>query len=143
MDEKQSVPAVQAVLETTLYVEDVERSAEFYRRVFGFEALDGGRNVRPLSVGRRQVLLLCRKGGAARPRRLAGGVVPPHDGTGHLHLAFSIRASDVKRWERWLQEQEVPIESSVQWERGGRSLYFRDPDDHVLELVTPGTWAIY
>lgn len=143
MEWEQPVPEVDGILETALYVEDVERSSEFYRRVLGFEVLDGGRAVRPLSVGGRQVLLLCKKGGATRPRRLAGGVVPPHDGTGHLHLAFSIRASDVGRWERWLREQGVPIESSVHWERGGRSLYFRDPDDHALELVTPGTWAIY
>ncbi len=26
---------------------------------------------------------------------------------------------------------------------GGTSLYFRDPDGHLLELVTPGIWSIY
>ena len=28
------------------------------------------------------------------------------------------------------------------WKRGGESIYFRDPDGHLLELATPG-WAIY
>jgi catechol 2,3-dioxygenase-like lactoylglutathione lyase family enzyme len=37
----------------------------------------------------------------------------------------------------------VNIESRVKWPRGGESIYFRDPDDHLVELVTPGTWAIY
>jgi len=27
--------------------------------------------------------------------------------------------------------------------RGGHSIYFRDPDGHLLELATPGLWAIY
>ncbi|HWQ03343.1 MAG TPA: glyoxalase, partial [Candidatus Nitrosotenuis sp.] len=26
---------------------------------------------------------------------------------------------------------------------GGRSIYFRDPDGHSLELVTPGVWPNY
>ncbi|MDF2970539.1 MAG: glyoxalase, partial [Microvirga sp.] len=42
-----------------------------------------------------------------------------------------------------LGERKIPIESRVTWPRGGTSLYFRDPDGHVLELATPGLWATY
>jgi catechol 2,3-dioxygenase-like lactoylglutathione lyase family enzyme len=42
-----------------------------------------------------------------------------------------------------LQERGIAIESAVDWPRGGRSLYFRDPDRHLLELITPGCWSIY
>ncbi|PYK92782.1 MAG: glyoxalase, partial [Verrucomicrobia bacterium] len=26
------------------------------------------------------------------------------------------------------------------WESEARSLYFRDPDGHMIELATPGIW---
>jgi hypothetical protein len=35
------------------------------------------------------------------------------------------------------------VESKVVWPLGGHSLYFRDPDNHVVELATPGIWSIY
>ena len=50
---------------------------------------------------------------------------------------------DVERWERWLREQDIEVESKLEWEKGGRSLYFRDPDGHLLELASPGVWETY
>ena len=44
---------------------------------------------------------------------------------------------------RELGEQGVAIESKVEWPRGGASLYFRDPDGHLVELITPGCWEVY
>jgi catechol 2,3-dioxygenase-like lactoylglutathione lyase family enzyme len=35
-------PAVNGILETSIYVENPLRSVEFYRRVFGFEPIDFG-----------------------------------------------------------------------------------------------------
>ncbi|MBB4053673.1 catechol 2,3-dioxygenase-like lactoylglutathione lyase family enzyme [Devosia subaequoris] len=29
------------------------------------------------------------------------------------------------------------------WDRGGKSLYFRDSDGHLIELGTPGIWRTY
>jgi len=59
------------------------------------------------------------------------------------HLAFSISAEDLPAWEKLLAEKGVAIESRVCWPRGGTSLYFRDPDNHLVELATPGVWSIY
>jgi catechol 2,3-dioxygenase-like lactoylglutathione lyase family enzyme len=58
-------------------------------------------------------------------------------------LAFTIDGEDEEGWKLALAAQGVAIESRVEWPRGGFSLYFRDPDEHLLELVTPGCWAIY
>jgi catechol 2,3-dioxygenase-like lactoylglutathione lyase family enzyme len=94
-------------------------------------------------VAGRQVLLLFRKGGSRTPAVLPGGTIPAHDGDGQLHLAFAVAAAELGAWEARLCELHIPIESRVAWPRGGRSLYLRDPDNHVIELATPGIWPIY
>jgi len=71
------------------------------------------------------------------------GVIPPHDGNGNLHLAFSIAKNELDPWKNWLYNNNIKIESEYFWERGGTSLYFRDPDNHLLEMATPGLWSIY
>lgn len=116
---------------------DVPRSIEFYERVFGFRVISdfGGRGC-AMEAGPRQVLLLFLKG-ASRD------IQSPHDGDGELHLAFAIAASELGPWEAWLAENGIAIEEKRTWERGGQSVYFRDPDRHLLELVTPGIWSIY
>jgi len=69
--------------------------------------------------------------------------VPAHDAGGPGHLAFAIDAADIPEWETRLAELGVAIESRVTWERGGFSLYFRDPDNRSVELASPGIWPNY
>ena len=52
----------------------------------------------------------------------------------------SIAPADVEDWCRKLTESEIEIESRVAWETGSISLYFRDPDQNLVELMTPGFW---
>ena len=96
-----------------------------------------------LQAAQQQVLLLFKKGASTQPIVIEGGTIPPHDGSGQTHLAFAISVQELVPWEEWLEQHQVVIESKVRWERGGQSIYFRDPDGHLLELVTPGCWAIY
>ena len=137
------MPILNGVLETALYVGDLERSIRFYKETFQFEAIGGDDRFCALNVAGRQVLLLFRKGGTTAPVATPGGVIPSHDGNGQLHFAFSIPASQLEAWEDWLQEKEVPVESKVRWPGGGVSLYLRDPDGHLVELATPSLWSIY
>jgi catechol 2,3-dioxygenase-like lactoylglutathione lyase family enzyme len=137
------MPIVGRVLETSLYVEQLDRSIDFYQRIFGFEKLTGDDRFCALNVSGQQVLLLFLKGASLAPMPMPGGVIPPHDGAGRLHLAFTIPATAEQDWHRHLEAASVAIESRVAWPRGGFSLYFRDPDGHLLELITPGCWTIY
>jgi catechol 2,3-dioxygenase-like lactoylglutathione lyase family enzyme len=138
-----NVPKVSGILETALYVDDLKVSTSFYKTIFQFETLFEDERLCALNVSDRQVLLLFLKRASNVAMTSSGGVIPPHDGDGNLHFAFSIAASELEPWENWLRKNEVAIESTVQWNRGGTSLYFRDPDNHLLELVTPGLWTIY
>ncbi len=138
-------PALNGVLETALYVADLERSGRFYETVFGFTLLMSEDRMRAYSVADKQVLLLFVRGGSAQPSPLHGGLIPPHDGSGTLHLAFSVSPEALPAWRAHLQDNGVAIESELNCGDGGPgdSLYFRDPDGHSLELITPGCWPIY
>ncbi len=130
-------PATQGLLESSLYVNDVAVSARFYERILGFRVItDFSPRGCAMGAGARQVLLLFQKGGSLTNES-------PHDGAGELHLAFAIAAEDVARWEAWLGANGIAIEERKTWDLGGQSLYFRDPDRHLLEVASPGVWPIY
>jgi catechol 2,3-dioxygenase-like lactoylglutathione lyase family enzyme len=96
-----------------------------------------------MSAAGKQVLLLFQRGGSIKPSQSSGGIIPPHDGSGNLHVAFGIGRGDVDAWEKRLAASGVPVESKVRCGSGGTSIYFRDPDGHALELITPGCWKIW
>lgn len=136
-------PKLGRVLETALYVDDLERAAAFYEQVLDLTALSRDSRFRAYDVGGVSVLLLFRRGATLETVHLPGGTIPPHDGQGPIHMAFAVGAADLPAWERRLGEQGVAIEGRTDWPRGGHSVYFRDPDGHLLELVTPGVWPTY
>lgn len=136
----QSAPRVSCVLETSLYVADLERAREFYQRVFGFEPFMCDSRMCALGVPGEQVLLLFRHGMTDEPAPAPGGFIPPHHGQGALHLCFAIPYGELAAWETHLRAHDIPVESRLRWPRGGTSLYFRDPDGHSLEVATPGLW---
>ena len=137
------MPLITRLLETSLYIDDLDRSAGFYQDLFGFETLLRDDRMCALSVADSSVLLLFKKGGSSTPSPVPGGIIPPHDADGRAHMAFAIPAESLNDWEAALEKRGLAIESRVLPERGGTSLYFRDPDGHLIELATPGIWTIY
>lgn len=137
------MPQVRGIVESALYVADPAASAAFYHTVLGFPTLYSSDRLVAMAVADRQVLLLFRMGASAEPIETAGGVVPPHDGSGRLHVAFAVAPEELGAWRTRLERMGIAVECERTWERGGRSLYFRDPDGHLVELATPGIWAVY
>ncbi|KRR23087.1 VOC family protein [Bradyrhizobium retamae] len=137
------MPKLFGVIETALYVDDLDRARAFYEEVLSLEALTADPRFVAFDVGGRSVLLLFRRGSAPETIQLPGGTIPPHDGSGPIHMAFAIPAAQLPLWEKTLGEHNVAIEGRTDWPRGGKSIYFRDPDNHLLELATPGIWKIY
>ena len=131
------------MLETAIYVDDLERSRLFYRRIFGLETLLEDDRMVALELPGQAVLLLFVRGGSAEPSRVPGGVIPPHGAEGVQHLCLAVPAASLSEWDRHLMLNGVIIESRVIQTHGGTSLYFRDPDGHSLEVATPGLWPNY
>ncbi|MGH7559536.1 MAG: VOC family protein [Gemmatimonadales bacterium] len=138
------MPVIRRVLETVLYCDDLAHTARFYRRLLGGAdpLVDSDRMV-ALDAGSATVLLLFQRGATTTPLVTPGGTIPPHDGVDTGHVAFAVDEASLPEWEAVLRELDVVVESVVTWERGGRSLYFRDPDGRSVELATPGTWPTY
>ena len=134
--------AVNGILETALYVEDLERAAAFYEQLFGFSRLLADERMIALNVSEapRQVLLLFLRGASGEGAKVPGGHIPPHEGAGRVHFAFGVPESDIAAWRQRLQAHEVEIISEVRPPQGDLSLYFRDADGHLAELATPRIW---
>jgi catechol 2,3-dioxygenase-like lactoylglutathione lyase family enzyme len=135
-----AAPPVSRILETALYVADMDVSEAFYHRLFGFERLLRDERMCAMSVPGRQVLLLFQRGGSTQPSPTPFGLIPPHDGAGRQHLCFRIEHADVDVWQAHLASEAVELESRLDWDKGATSLYFRDPDGHSLEVGTSGLW---
>ena len=134
------MPSIRGIVETAISVRDVRASAEWYRRLFGFKPLLEGERLVALAVGAEDVLLIFTAGGTSEPFPTPGGVIPGHAGGGVSHLAFAMEPADVAAWRARLAGEGVTVESAVDWPGGAQSLYFRDPDGHLVELITPGFW---
>ena len=105
--------------------------------------LESGERLCVFSVADKQVLLIFRSGGSMNPIATPGGMIPQHDAAGQLHFAFAVSKEDFTEWEKHLIQRGIAIESKVSWPKGGHSIYFRDPDNHLVELATPGIWEVY
>jgi catechol 2,3-dioxygenase-like lactoylglutathione lyase family enzyme len=137
------MPALTGILETSLYVDDLDRASRFYEEVFALEQLFGDDRLRAYGIAGRSVLLLFNRGASNCVTQLPFGTLGPHDGHGPLHFAFSIAREDLDAWAEHLSKHKIKIENRIPWPRGGTSLYFRDPDNHLVELATPGIWPIF
>jgi catechol 2,3-dioxygenase-like lactoylglutathione lyase family enzyme len=131
------------VLETAVYCDDLPRTVEFYKALLALEPMRASDRVVAFDAGEGTVLLLFQRGASDNPFETPRGVVPGHVSTGPAHFAFAIDSADVAMWIDRLNTLAIPVESRVDWERGGHSIYFRDPDGRSVELATPGVWPSY
>jgi catechol 2,3-dioxygenase-like lactoylglutathione lyase family enzyme len=113
------------ILETCLYVDDLDAAEQFY-----------GRHV-VWRCGHRMLLLF-----DPREVREFGSDTPHHGTQGIGHVAFAVPDREIPAWQAHLTKQGVTIERTVDWPQGGRSLYFRDPAGNSLELASPKIWGL-
>lgn len=133
---------IRRILETALDCNDLRTTGAFYGRLFDSSPILDTDRLIVFDAGEGTLLLLFQRGNAD-PLPTPGGLIPGHQAGGPGHFAFAIDQDQLAAWEARLTALGVAVESRVRWERGGTSLYFRDPDDRSVELVTPGIWPTY
>lgn len=135
------MPHLDGILETALYVEDLERACRFYEDIMGLTALRTEERLCAYDVNGVSVLLLFLRGGTTEGVDADNGYIPPHDGRGELHMAFVCGHDDLREWEAHFRHMGIEIQGRTHWADGGESIYFRDPDQNLLEIAaTPGLW---
>jgi catechol 2,3-dioxygenase-like lactoylglutathione lyase family enzyme len=136
-------PVIDGILETAVYVDDMEAAHLFYSDTLGLKRMVAGERLFAYDAGPAQTLLVFHRGHTGTDVETAGGVVPGHDTVGHSHFAFRISSNQIQPWRRHLADSGVEIISEVVWPAGGTSLYFNDPDGNVLELAVAPLWPNY
>lgn len=136
-------PPISGVLETALYVDDMPRAVAFFSGVLGLAVLLRTDRLTAFDAGASSVLLVFARGESQADVSGERGTVPGHDGAGPLHMALRIDTDAYDAWKARLETHGVTLRGEMSWPAGGRSLYFEDPDGHVLEFATPGLWKTY
>ncbi|BGP36347.1 hypothetical protein JCM10450v2_000246 [Rhodotorula kratochvilovae] len=144
------LPKITHVLELCLYARHLPTSVAFYSQTLrlGTPYLDTPR-MAGFSLGSTTVLLFQRGATAddsvmPHGRGLIPGHGPAGDETMKTHFALAVeRADEVEQWEKEFREGGVEVLGKVEWPKGGRSVYFADPDGHVGEIASRGIWPHY
>jgi catechol 2,3-dioxygenase-like lactoylglutathione lyase family enzyme len=132
-----------AILESALYVNDLDVSETFYSEVLGLDriAKAPGRHVF-FRCGAGVLLLFNAEATRQPPPAGARLPVPPHGTEGDGHLCFAASAGEIDDWRARLEEHGIVVEADFEWPGGGRSIYFRDPSGNSLEFAEPRIWGL-
>jgi len=130
------MPPLHGVMESALYVTDLDRAVAFYRDVLGLRLMSEFASERgaALAAGA-SVLLLFRA-----EETLKGGELPPHGARGSGHVAFRVAPEELEPWRHHLEAHGVKIEKEFRFGDNPPAIYFRDPDGNLLELAVASIW---
>jgi len=121
------------IFETVLYADDLSAAERFYGDILGLEVLQKSELFVTFRMNR-SVLLIFDPVLSAE----AGRSVPSHGMRGEGHIAFAATDVEIDVWKGHLEQAGIKIEAIHSWNKGGRSLYVRDPAGNSVEFA-PGT----
>jgi catechol 2,3-dioxygenase-like lactoylglutathione lyase family enzyme len=102
-----------------LKVSNLEKSRKFYHDILGLK--NEAKGTRAAFVPSGSDILVLYKAGA---------------GTSDFHFGFRLDSpSQVDEWKRWLRSNNIRIYEDMMGEDHPRSIKFRDPDGHWIEIA--------
>ena len=132
-----------AILESALYVDDLDKAEAFYGGVMGLTRIAKVESRHVFFRCGDGVLLLFDPAETVKPPQPGARLpVPPHGTTGQGHLCFRATGEEIERWTARLEANGVAVEADFEWPSGGRSIYFRDPAGNSLEFADPAIWGL-
>ncbi len=136
-------PGINGVLETSLYVDDLDKADYFYGHLLGLPKIFAVTGRQLVFRCQDSILLIFKPDHTERERIfINGAAIPLHGARGPGHAAFRVSKPELEAWLKYLLEAAIPIESEVGWPNGAKSIYFRDPAGNSLELATPDMWTL-
>ncbi len=149
------------IFHTGLTVSDLDRSIAFYRDVLGFEVVSQWESAQPYLrriVGfpdaELRIALLRLPGATPRsghqlelleyrvPRGERGDARTCNPGNGHMaFLVEDMDAAYAELRDKGVRFKSAPVDVDHGRNRGGKAVYFLDPDDITLELIQPPSRA--
>jgi catechol-2,3-dioxygenase len=139
-------PTLGQIVETILYTDSVPKLAEWYTATLLITPFTYSPSFAAFSLPSNTILLLYDRHTTTVNKTLPGGNIPPHgaENSKGQHIAFGCETREaLMEWESHLTSKGVEIEGTMDWDRGGKSIYFRDPEGHLLEIMTRGVWKVY
>ena len=142
-EKSKEIPGTSGVLETALYVDNLQTAEHFYGNILGLPKI--------FAVPGRQLVFRCEDSillifdpthTERNQMTINGGAIPLHGTRGAGHMAFRVSKEQLNAWRERLRAKAVAIESEVSWPNGAHSIYFRDPAGNSLEFATPDIWEI-
>lgn len=158
-------PPITHILETCLMVNDIKASTEFYKTTFNIAPFMDTPRMSGFALGQ-TTLLLFQLGATAADSPMPDdrGTIPGHGPSQdildllkqqpssaekprsglHQHFCLAVKSpDDVTAWEKWFEDKNIKITGKVNCPRGGKSVYFADPDGNVGEVGSRGIWEHY
>jgi catechol 2,3-dioxygenase-like lactoylglutathione lyase family enzyme len=133
--------APEMVLETALYVDDLDAAEAFYGELLGLRRVvrvEGRHVFYRCGLG---MLLLFNAAETVKPPGEGALPVPPHGATGAGHMCFGADAAQLDALRALFAQAGLPIEADFRWPNGARSIYVRDPAGNSVEFAEPRLWG--
>ena len=123
------------IKETSLYVEDLDRTESFYNGKLGLKVISKMKG-RHIFFRAGSSVLLCFIAETTKQSKNGVG----HFGSGNMHIAFEVSRGKYDEVKEQVHSGDIEIIFEQEWSGEYRSFYFRDPDGHLLEVVPAGMW---